>query len=84
MDTNVKTYVFSIKIVDTNNTKLTDTYVGDARIHLYENTNVEAALTDLQNEVGGGYEIVSMYAEPVYNPNATSNETPTYLESSSS
>lgn len=63
----IRTYVFSIKIVEASNSTLTDTYNGDARIHIYENTSVEKALSDLQLEVGGGYEIVSMYSEP-YTP----------------
>lgn len=69
----VRTYVFSIKIVEASNSTLTDTYNGDARIHIYENTAVEKALDDLKLEVGGGYEIVSMYSEP-YTP--TDGQTP--------
>ena len=71
----IRTYVFSIKIVDMNNCSIKDSYVGDARIHIYENTSVEKALGDLQLEVGGGYEIVSMYSEPYTPPNeqSTSN-----------
>lgn len=79
----IRTYVFSIKIVDMNNCIIKDSYVGDARIHIYENTSVEKALSDLQLEVGGGYEIVSMYSEPFY-LTPTNGQTPSNTQATGS
>lgn len=66
-----RTYVFTIKIVDREICALPDDVSGEARIHIYVNTNVEAALQDLHAELQGGYEINDIYSEP-FEENANS------------
>lgn len=46
----MRTYVFSVEVFnDKDGNPLKE---KDSRIHIYENNNIEKALTDLQNEIG--------------------------------
>ncbi len=65
----MRTYVFSVEVFnDKDGNPLKE---KDSRIHIYENNNIEKALTDLQNEIGWGYKILDMYSEPLDSTSVT-------------
>lgn len=67
----IRTYVFSVEVFnDKDGNPLKE---KDSRIHIYENTSIEKALGDLQNEIGWGYKILDMYSEPL-NPTTSVTE----------